>query len=120
MKYPKNESVAKYVDYATDKKINETMSEAVKQSARKIAAYLDFIAGYWPDYEKHVNETTVTETDLRNLNPAEWDKHPQEVRNKIIKQAAAEKKQRLRTINRKQCRSLARKPPPQWKKYKTI
>jgi hypothetical protein len=105
MDYPKNQSVARFVDYATDKKINETMTTAVKDSASKIAGYLDFISGYWPDYEKHIIETSVTIADLREasqdhptLPGKRWDYWPKEIQNKVFKLALKEHNQRVRTV----------------------
>ena len=103
--YPQNSEINKFIDYATDKKINETMPEATKISAKKIAGYLDFITGYWPDYESHVINTVITAEDLREdsgnhpeLPGKRWDYWPKEIQNKLLKHAQKEHAQRVRTI----------------------
>lgn len=102
--YPRNSEVNKFIDAITDMKINATMSEATKTSAQKIAGYLDFISGYWPDYENHVVNTVVTAEDIREATRdsekggKEWDYWPKEVQNKVVKHAQREHRQRVSTV----------------------
>lgn len=103
--YPPNAEVTRFVECCTDHKLNSTMSEATKDAAKRIAGYLDFITGYWPDYEQHVIQTELTAEDLREfcqdhptLPGKTWDYWPKEVQNKVLKQAQREHRQRVNTI----------------------
>jgi hypothetical protein len=102
--YPRNTEVNKFIDAVTDMKINATMSEVTKDAAKRIAGYLDFITGYWPDYERHILATVVTAEDLREASRdsdkggKEWDYWPKEIQNKLVKHAQREHAQRIRTV----------------------
>lgn len=105
LNYPSNDEVNRFIDCCTDHKLNSTMPDVAKAAAMKIAGYLDFITGYWMDYETHVVETQLTAEDIRGfcqdhptLPGKTWDYWPEVIKNKVLKHAQREHKQRVRTI----------------------